>query len=254
MATKSSACTNTRRNLGRAYSQPPWDPSRGLAFFYFLTNVGGLMKVLRNHIQLNYATAGSLRAEDIPYDGSQSITTKVDAIASGALVPLAEKIASGSANIEFTTEITSLYDKYILDMTGVSPASSSQVLYAKVYVNGALKQSSGNYRYIFTDYDYAGGGSQVAVDSGAFSTYLRLCWGQQTSDSNNLSGVLELTNVNTPNQWSQMDFKGGFNNTRFTTQGANNDVTADVIDGLRIQYLAGNIAEGIFRLYGVAKP
>ena len=42
-----------------------------------------MAKVIRKWIELDYATTGSLRAEDIPYDVTQDVKTKIDSIIAG---------------------------------------------------------------------------------------------------------------------------------------------------------------------------
>ncbi len=42
-----------------------------------------MAKTIRKWIELDYATTGSLRAEDIPYDVTQDVKTKIDSIITG---------------------------------------------------------------------------------------------------------------------------------------------------------------------------
>lgn len=96
-----------------------------------------MAKTKRNWIELTYANTGSLRAEDIPYDGSSSIKTIIDGKAS-------------------TTGITG--NSWVIDSDGNAGASAVGVYFGPSG-NSVTKASTGEMFFVSSANTYIFGGS-----------------------------------------------------------------------------------------------
>jgi len=98
-----------------------------------------MAKVLRTQIDLDFSAAAALRAEDIPYDGSNSIKDKLDALGSGGTEYIAVTGTSGTPALLQGLAATFTYT--LSDFTGGAGLNSS--VFNAVYVECFVTAGSG---------------------------------------------------------------------------------------------------------------
>ncbi len=175
--------------------------------------------------------------------------------ASGALILLEQHTASGSAQLDFTSFISSTYDTYRIIGEGIQPATNAVDLRLEAGSGGGPTWDTGN------SYEWCGNGwgtdgvahanvaatgiakifnsmsNAAAYGNGGFDLLLRDP--QSTSIRKQIHGTQQFVtsaprNVIAPYLWT------------WTTSGT-------AMSGLRFIMSSGNIATGTIRIYGIAK-
>lgn len=178
-------------------------------------------------------------------DGSAVIKT--------SMVLLEEQDASASATIDFTTGIDSTYKKYIVEITGVQPASNGEVLQL-LYEESSTFQTS---LYLWNNQATAGG-TWNGTGSGSDSTI-------DLSDSGATVGPGDQTNElgfwtieiadpassNITLMKTSFSYNAAGGNNLISGHGSGFRVSLTAVTGFRFKYNSGNIAVGNFKLYGI---
>lgn len=178
--------------------------------------------------------------------------------AGGTLVPLTRVTASGDSSIEFTSNIDSTYDNYVINLTDVVPSSDSVNFRAKISTNGGTSYIGSAYHY---EQDvripgeartrYGNGGSFGAI----FITGDSHSWGSSTGEG--FGGHFVLKNPSNTALYKQIHFDiAGMNNQNEFQNcvGFGGHKTAGAYNAIEFTFSSGNVESGHFDLYGVEKP
>lgn len=164
--------------------------------------------------------------------------------------------ASSSATVDLETGIGSTYDNYLIVFTGVAPATDNVILYARLKINGTYQSSaySGVNFYGGTDdatiykersnNDVGFGIARYGVGNASGRTAQGQLWfGSPTSTSIYKSANWAVTAFNPVSY--------GTNVSSYNTGGGLYNGGAQALTGVRFLFGSGNIASGVFRLYGI---
>jgi hypothetical protein len=218
--------------------------------------MGSITRGLSNNI----TTGGVILPAGIT-NASVSAVTSFPNASGGTLMLLSTQTASSSANISFTTGLDSTYDEYIFKLINVRPATDSVNLSFNLSTNGGS-----NYNVTKTSLDFFAGHNEGDTNTYLeYDTNMDLAQStgeQKISDASgndadqNLSGTITLFNPSSTtyvkhfiscvnnmqyHDYSRCEFTVGYGNT------------TSAINAIRFQFSSGNIADGIFKLYGVKK-
>ncbi len=175
--------------------------------------------------------------------------------ASGALVLLEQHTASSSAELDFTTCITSTYDEYQIEIVGLVPANTLRNLILQVSTNGGSSYDTGS-NYSYAGYAYGPGGTGQ--------------YGNATGSSMPITGFQNLSNNAQYPQNASLKLFNPLSTSQYkvvsgivsfwdsTPTNATQMVTCSyksttAVNAFRILFDAGNITSGTVRVYGIAK-
>jgi hypothetical protein len=170
----------------------------------------------------------------------------------GSLVLLDEKVASGSATLDFTTGINSTYDAYFLQVGDMVPATDGADLMLRFSTDGGSSFIATNYNYALRNFfadAFDGEANSTSATHIPIGTSLGNATGEHWNANvwlNNLQGAL----------YKSVRFDGfGYisNPLAGVAHGMGIYGTASDVDALRLLMSSGNITSGWARLYGVAK-
>jgi phage-related tail fiber protein len=180
------------------------------------------------------------------------------------LVLLEEHTASSSAQVDFTTRnkngftgatFQSDYDEYIIEMVNVVPANNAVSLFFRCSTDGGSTFDSGsNYKWAI-GYGSTAGASGAAGSASATGVEIAGTI-SNTSASGGINGRLNIYNPLSASQHKsvvgQVNIAHSDTN-RYVFSDAGWYISTTAVNALRFFMDAGNIASGIFRIYGVTK-
>ncbi|HYF35452.1 MAG TPA: hypothetical protein VD994_09200 [Prosthecobacter sp.] len=177
------------------------------------------------------------------------------------LVFIASATASGSATIDFTSGITSTYDKYIIEVVDLVPATDATQLYIRVSDdNGStFEADAADYEYMFRSYRASDAGLISTTSAGAAqisvtNTGLNYNIGNAAGEA--LNGTLTFWNPAGTARHKMFRWQSVHQSEAtqdIGTQGSATFQAVDSIEGIRFLMSSGNITSGSFYLYGVSK-
>ena len=174
----------------------------------------------------------------------------------GGLVLLSHTtISSSTASAAFTSGIDSTYDAYKFVLSGVRPVTDDVDFHLLFSVDGGSSYLGGSYRYAVTSRDSGGNVEDANSDGASFMLLTGDDVGNESDESFNAEIVLyDPSNAafhkNVSFQGSYFDH-GSLPN-RLLGIGANTGSVA-AVTGIKFQFASGNILEGSFTMYGMAK-
>jgi hypothetical protein len=171
---------------------------------------------------------------------------------------LEQHTASSSAQLDFTSFISSTYDDYQFELVGVLPATDAADLYWQVGTGGGptYDTTGGNYSSQIVGVKNDGGGiNQVqnpglaiiayhvssTVDYGGVQLSMTLRLPQSTTQRRNLSGM------------GQFVWNNGGLAVAAVTAFAQYQTLGTALTAIRFKFSTGNIASGTIRVYGIGK-
>jgi len=172
-----------------------------------------------------------------------------------ALVLIATATASSSASVEFTN-LSSAFSKYIVEFIDVVPATNDVLLFARFSTdNGSTYptttylssvETSANANWVFSNTP----ANSIGIISSNGAGY-----GLSTTIARALEGSFELYNPSSTTINKKCVFKGSYINalgdrSHFIGQGIYTSNTS-AVNAIRFLMSSGNIASGIFKLYGL---
>jgi len=212
------------------------------------------------------ALAGDGAGNGVAVTGTASNCVHVDGgsgacgNAAGALILLEQHTASNSAELDFTTCITSTYDEYEIHLVNLIPATDGAFLSLQVSVNGGSTYDSGaNYGSVGW-IAFNSGASHLGADSGL--TAAPLPPGATLTNAAALAGIVGRVHLFNPagSTAAKMLMEG---RAYFTQQnagalavedfGASYLATGSAVNAFRILMSSGDITSGTVRVYGLAK-
>lgn len=173
-----------------------------------------------------------------------------------ALVLLDAKIASNSAQIDFTQFINSTYDTYVVEFFDVQPATTSTQLFLRTSSNAGVSFDAGASDYNFSFARTLSATSGTFTNQSAGATAIQITNDHSNSASRGSSGRIEFSNpVGTAKQKQFIfdcvnPYNGGEDGRNV---GIGTRLSTSAINALRFIMSSGNITSGTFRLYGVKK-
>ena len=219
--------------------------------------MGSITRSLANNI----TTGGVILPAGITNSSVSAVTSFANAAAAGTLTLLSTQTASASATISFTTGLDSTYDEYIIKIINARPATDNvnftfnmstdagsnynvtktttyfeayhgedNVDAFLIYRTGRDLAQSTSFQDLFPD---LGNGADESV-SGSLTLF-------NPSSTTYVKHFLTNTNGYNKDDASINVFTAGYGNT------------TSAVNAIRFQMSSGNIADGIFKLYGVKK-
>jgi hypothetical protein len=218
--------------------------------------MGSITRGLSNNI----TTGGVILPAGITNASVSAVTSFANASA-GTLILLSTQTASASATISFTTGLDSTYDEYIFSFINIHPATDAAEFTFNLSTDSGANYNVTKTTTFFSAYhDEADTATLLGYETGKD---LAQSTGEQELAENVgngadecVSGTLTLfspssttfvkhfianTNVYMNANYSINAYIAGYANT------------TSAVNGIRFKFSAGNIDDGIFKLYGVKK-
>jgi hypothetical protein len=183
----------------------------------------------------------------------QSIKAYVDAATSG-LVFLTSATASASSSLDFTTNIDSTYDTYLLLLEGLVPATDGVDLYLRVSTDTGSTFKSGASDYSWMAHAYSTAGVLDAADAQIPLSYTAYNIGNDSG--NGVYGHVYLHNPSSSSLWCSVSGESAYSrdDQQMVTNRVSGKYTATTaVDAIRFLFSSGNISSGTVRLYGIVK-
>lgn len=201
----------------------------------------------------------------VPGAGSATGTIFFDGVAlkgSGLLVLIEEQVASASATIDFVNGINDTFNEYVLKWKYVKPASAGTSLRMRASTDGgSVYDSAAN--YIFGGRGRDGNGTDTSDGSGAAPDDSFILAGSvnglTTTAGEYCHGSIRIVDPSVSETYKSFRWEAwwdnGVNDKTFIDGAAWWTVPSGPgdLNAMRFFMATGNIAEGVFRLYGVRK-
>ena len=206
-------------------------------------------------------TDGTIALADLSATGTKDATTFLRGdntfaeAGGGAFTFLARTVVSSAVSeVEFDNFInTSLYDNYMIQFNGAKPVTNDQNLQIQEFVSGSYRTSNydvhiAKVRTNSNTYDAKNG----ETETGFYLTNAQEETG--TYAGNGTAFLYDLANSSRYTMCTVNSFyRRGVDNKWYTSFGGGVSSGTGEATKIRINYSAGNIAQGEFALYGVNK-
>lgn len=166
--------------------------------------------------------------------------------ASGALTFLAAIDGSSSATVDFTTQITSTFDMYMLTAQGVTLGGGASNAAMQFFVSSTIVTTA-TYQTAALYMD----GSSVIINGRPSQNGTKINF--TNGANNNVGGVFYIYKGNsTDSPTTTFNISGGSTvAVSYLGGGALNGTS--IISGIRLLAVGGTFTSGLFRLYGISK-
>ena len=191
-------------------------------------------------------------------DSAQSAGVKWASAASGTVILnyLSSVTASASSTVDFTSNITSTYANYLITITDLIPGSDGFFLAMRTSSNSGSSWDSAASDYTWSIYyvdtttseNSSTGDSWIQLTSSAADEL-----GNGTGET--CSAWIWIRNPSNSATYTRIDWDITYVGDRGycnRTMGGGERASAGVVNGVRFIMESGNIASGVFRLYGIA--
>jgi hypothetical protein len=172
------------------------------------------------------------------------VTATQSQLNSIGLFQISTATASGVATVDFTSGLTSAYDEYELHIVNAVPATTSVTAKLLTTSDGVTWDTTG----------YTGTLVNNSAATVASPTFIGLSASSAVTNTASDGGVCAVVKLFSPSNTtaSKMVF---VNATAAATSvmGGMARATTSAITGLRFLFSSGNVASGLFKLYGVRK-
>jgi len=218
--------------------------------------MGSITRGLSNNI----TTGGVILPAGITNASVSAVTSFANAPA-GTLILLSTQTASNSATISFTTGLDSTYDAYEFHFINVRPASTSNFTF------NLSTDSGSNYNVTkttttFESFQNEAGTDAVlsyntALDLAQSTSFQTIAQGVGNGADECVSGTFTLFNPSSTTYVKHFIsnvnayYQGGAYSINTYMAGYGN--TTSACNSIRFQMSSGNIADGVFKLYGLKK-
>lgn len=172
---------------------------------------------------------------------------------SGNMVLISSQTASSSASINITSGISSAYHHYWFIVSGYLPATNGDNLLIKVSTDGGMTWLAANYTSMayYTLMNVGGGAINWGTGGGRNDGFALNPAQDNSGIPVSCTGYLiDATSGSNIKMHGQGVMVNGGTNYNFGTGG---DSTINNINALQFICPAGNIAQGVFSLYGIQK-
>ncbi len=220
--------------------------------------MGSITRGLSNNI----TTGGVILPAGITNASVSAVTSFANA-SGGTLTLLSTQTASASATISFTTGLDSTYDEYIFKFINVKAGSSGNYrLDFNMSTDGGSNYNVTKTTTFFTAYHTEDDTATELTYDGGFdlaqsTSFQPITSGIGSASDENACGSLQLFNPSSTTYVKH--FIANTNNLRgdvvvsYNNYVAGYGNTTSAINAIQFKMSTGNIADGIFKLYGVKK-
>ena len=220
--------------------------------------MGSITRGLSNNI----TTGGVILPAGITNSSVSAVTSFANA-SGGTLILLSTQTASSSASLSFTTGLDSTYDEYVFKFINCHPSSNGARLTFNLSTDSGSNYNVTKTTTVFTAYNKEDGTVSALGYSGsadlAQGTGFQIIGTDLISDNDsNTSGLLTLFNpssttyvkhfIATSNNMT--DGSPPYTENRYTSGYGN---TTSAVNAIQFKFDAGNIDDGIIKMYGVKK-
>ena len=162
-----------------------------------------------------------------------------------------QTISSAVAQVDFTSNIDSTYKLYRIDLLSVLPATDNTSFYMRFFQGGSVDEGS-VYDYMISKTQANATNTEVA--QGVNQAQMILVDTVDNLSEGGIYGSILVfdpsnSNINTNIKHSLCNQRGGDNINQNFGVGRIEETTA--VDGFRFLFASGNVASGIFKLYGI---
>jgi hypothetical protein len=221
------------------------------------------MGTITRSLSNNITTGGVILPAGITNASVADVTSFANATSAGTLVLLSTQTASASATISFTTGLDSTYDAYEIKVINARPATDDTFLQFNLSTDSGANYNVTKTTTLFTAYHNEAGTDNVfaynATNDLAQSTAFQSIGnstGLGSGADENQCIVLQLFNPSSTtyvkhfivtsqyysaDNYSVNSYVGGYANT------------TSAVNAIQFKMASGNIADGVFKLYGVKK-
>ena len=192
-----------------------------------------------------YGTSGQV----LTSGGSGAAPTWASPAGGGSLIFLSSVTASSSATVDLETTFNSTYDQYLITVSALLPATNNVDFQAQFKQGGSYRTAG--YKF-HTSYLRSTDSAYNAV-VGESASQIRLAPNMSSSFVSNYQFVVaQPTVADMPRIYGDGTSFFATNGTiaRNLTMGFQAD-TSGAIQGVRFKMSSGNVASGVFRLYGI---
>jgi hypothetical protein len=218
--------------------------------------MGSITRSLANNI----TTSGVILPAGITNASVSAVTSFANA-SGGTLILLSTQTASSSATISFTTGLDSTYDEYIFKFINVRPATDGEWLVFQGSTNGGSSYGVAITSTNFVAYNnesiaVSALGYFTANDLAQSTSYQRFGFETGSLSDECLSGSLQLFNPSSTTYVKHFIARvNSYHPDNYSADGntAGYFNTTSAINALQLKMESGNIADGVFKLYGVNK-
>jgi len=218
--------------------------------------MGSITRSLANNI----TTSGVILPAGITNSSVSAVTSFANA-SGGTLILLSTQTASASATISFTTGLDSTYDAYEFHFINIRPATDDVTFDFNMSTDsGSNYNVTKTTTYFQAYHDEADTGTSLAYDtakdlaqSTAFQT-LESATGNGADESS--SGTLQIFNPSSTTYVKHFIANLNtytYHNYTINAYSAGYGNTTSAVNAIQFKFSSGNIADGIFKLYGVKK-
>ena len=185
---------------------------------------------------------------------SSGVLSFVDAPSGSHTLLSTTTISTNTASVEFTSGIDSTYKDYKITYSGMRGSDDNKHVKFTYSVDGGSNYLSSN--YVFAGIGRDSGGTTFNTANGSTSVIELTAERAGNASDERFNGSLILYN---PSQsgfhkitgFESFYFTPSGNLLRMFGSGSNTSSTAPV-NAVKIEYETGNIAEGVFKLYGIS--
>ena len=218
--------------------------------------MGSITRGLSNNI----TTGGVILPAGITNSSVSAVTSFANA-SGGTLILLSTQTASSSANISFTTGINGTYDEYIFKFINVRPATDTATFQFNLSTDSGsnynVTKTTTQFQAVHYESDAATALQYRDDYDLAQSTAFQIIADNVGNGADeSVSGFLDLYNPSSTTyvkHFISRVNKYQSDNASYDTYNAGYGNTTSAVNAVRFQFSSGNIADGIFKLYGVKK-
>lgn len=172
-----------------------------------------------------------------------------------AMVLIDTKTASNSATLDFTVGMGADYPQYVVEISGLQPATNASQLQMLGSSDSGANWKTGAGAYIWEYSTHAGGGALTTT--GGADTKVALTPASVNNGTGTLRATIEISSANDTTNYKHLNYRVSFYDTTGPSigrvEGAALYAFATALNAIRFQMSAGNITAATISLYGVRK-
>ena len=220
------------------------------------------MGTITRGLSNNITTGGVILPAGITNSSVSAVTSFANASA-GTLILLSTQTASSSATISFTTGLDSTYDAYEIKVINAKPATDDIFLQFNLSTDSGANYNVTKTTTLFTAYNNEAGtdkvfaynttndlaqstafqsiGNSTGLGSGADENQCIILQLFNPSSTTYVKHFIVTSQYYSADNYSVNSYIGGYANT------------TSAVNAIQFKMASGNIADGVFKLYGVKK-